>query len=482
MDLKSTAWMRGGSMSRYPWRDTSEDIAKQSDSQWETPAGAQEKADKALADANKYTDEQNQNFNEHIENTVIHVTQLDKDHWNGHIQDNVRHVTSTEHTKLTNIQEGAEVNQNAFAVIKSPGRTDVNAKLKQDSLNLAGGTGIAITTNETTNTVTFSATGEALPGAHGQSHNIHDGTDPIPDLVQLRGDFDNLVPSTIGAETPLGAQAKADAAQTAAEQSAQTLVDGLQTNLDTHTATQVHAGEAHGLRVTDGTLEWFNGAQWVAVKSGISSTTSDMSYYVDGSNGSDANNGLSETTPFKTISKALSLLPQVINHAVRINIKAGDYAEKIEIKGIMGGGSLSIYGRWNADTTKAKIDSVRIDGCSISYIAIWDFEFTGLTSNFMFHVSDSSRVNLYNPTTTSSKSRGVYATGNSLVNVFGATISNKSTAIAATGGARIVSNGNSGSGNAVGLAADLAGEIVKVGAQPSGTTAESKSDGGVIRS
>jgi WD40 repeat protein len=209
--------MRGGNMSRYPWRDTSEDIAKQSESQWETPAGAQEKADKALDDAKEYTDEQNQNFNDHIENTVIHVTQNDKDRWNNHIEDTVKHLTSAEHTKLTNIQDGAEVNQNAFAVIKSPGRNDVNAKLKQDYLNLVGGTGIAITTNEVTNAVTFSATGEALPGPHGGSHNIIDGSDPIPDLVQLREDFDNLTPSEIGAETPTGAQEKVDLAKSSVE-------------------------------------------------------------------------------------------------------------------------------------------------------------------------------------------------------------------------------------------------------------------------
>lgn len=45
-------------MSRFPWRDTSEDIAGQSGSQWETPGGAQEKADKAEENAEKYSDDQ----------------------------------------------------------------------------------------------------------------------------------------------------------------------------------------------------------------------------------------------------------------------------------------------------------------------------------------------------------------------------------------------------------------------------------------
>ncbi|UPK42465.1 hypothetical protein [Paenibacillus pabuli] len=43
-------------MSRYPWRNTSEDIAKEAQSQWETPGGAQEKADAAEQAAKDYSD------------------------------------------------------------------------------------------------------------------------------------------------------------------------------------------------------------------------------------------------------------------------------------------------------------------------------------------------------------------------------------------------------------------------------------------
>ncbi|WP_339197887.1 phage tail protein [Paenibacillus sp. FSL P4-0176] len=44
-------------MSRYPWRNTSEDIAQEAQSQWETPGGAQEKADAAEQAAKDYSDE-----------------------------------------------------------------------------------------------------------------------------------------------------------------------------------------------------------------------------------------------------------------------------------------------------------------------------------------------------------------------------------------------------------------------------------------
>lgn len=103
-----------------------------------------------------------------------------------HINDNVRHVTEAEHTKLASVQEGAEPNQNAFSHVNN-----IDATAETDTLTIAQGTGIAITTNPTTKTLTITATGEATPGPHGSSHN-NDGSDPIPDLVTLRSDFNTL--------------------------------------------------------------------------------------------------------------------------------------------------------------------------------------------------------------------------------------------------------------------------------------------------
>lgn len=50
---------------------------------------------------------------------------------------------------------------------------------------------------------------------------------------EMKQNIEEITPLSIGAETPLGAQAKADAAQTEAEQSALTLVNDLQTSIDT---------------------------------------------------------------------------------------------------------------------------------------------------------------------------------------------------------------------------------------------------------
>lgn len=177
-------------MSRFPWRDTSEDIAGQSNSQWETPAGAQAKADKALQEAKQYTDEKNQDFTDHINNKTIHVTQADKDNWNSKAPGNHTHPNATQtqagfespedKRKLDGIAAGAEVNQNAFSKVN-----DVEAQSKTDTVTLKGGTGITVSTNKTTKEVTITATGEAIPGPHGSSHD-HDGADPIPELVDIR--------------------------------------------------------------------------------------------------------------------------------------------------------------------------------------------------------------------------------------------------------------------------------------------------------
>lgn len=66
-------------------------------------------------------------------------------------------------------------------------------------------------------------------------------------------------------------------------------------------------------------------------------TTADMTLYVDGTNGSDGNNGSAEK-PFKTIQRAVNSVPQVVNHWVTINIASGNYAEDVTVNGFVGSG------------------------------------------------------------------------------------------------------------------------------------------------
>jgi len=130
-------------------------------------------------------------FNAHKNNGDIHVTKAKKDEWDSkapgntkteldtHVADKVVHVTQDDHDKLGSIEEGAEVNQLAFSIIKVSGQGDITAKLKTDILRIAGGTGITITTDPNTGEVKVTATGDATPGPHAETH-LPGGTDVIP--------------------------------------------------------------------------------------------------------------------------------------------------------------------------------------------------------------------------------------------------------------------------------------------------------------
>ncbi|KOS04163.1 glycosyl hydrolase family 28-related protein [Paenibacillus polymyxa] len=124
-----------------PWRNnTSEDIASQTKPRYETPQGAQLKADKAEANAKKYSDD---NFA-----------------------------------------------KSAFKTIKVPGRLDVVADDKEDVLTIEGRTGIAVTTNPQDDRIIITATGDSIPGQHGTSH-LSDGADPIPYTTATTGGLAN---------------------------------------------------------------------------------------------------------------------------------------------------------------------------------------------------------------------------------------------------------------------------------------------------
>ncbi|WP_433748215.1 hypothetical protein [Paenibacillus amylolyticus] len=132
-------------------------------------------------------------INSHTNNSGIHVTPENKANWeskapgtvqntiNSHIADSVAHLTANEHMKLTGIQPGAEVNQNAFSKVN-----DIPASSKTDTVTIKGGVGIAVTSNPNSKEVEITATGSSTPGAHGSSHAEY-GADPIPVATETDG-------------------------------------------------------------------------------------------------------------------------------------------------------------------------------------------------------------------------------------------------------------------------------------------------------
>lgn len=293
-------------MSRYPWRNTSEDIAKEAESQWETPGGAQEKADQAETNAKTYSD---QKLNAHIgtggsahanviaggaagfmtgadktkldgvatgANNYVHpathppsiiaqdannrfVTDAEKSTWNSKAPSTLATTSNdglmpaSDKTKLNGIATGAEVNQNAFAKVN-----DVTASAKSDTLQIAGGTGITISTDPAGKKVMVTATGTATPGPHASSH-ITGGTDVIPNAVT--NGSSGLMSGTdaqfvrIEGETKSGAQSKADAALVSANGYTDTAVSGLAATVASKTqdATTTQKGITQLSSATNGT-------------------------------------------------------------------------------------------------------------------------------------------------------------------------------------------------------------------------------------
>lgn len=67
-------------------------------------------------------------------------------------------MTGADKIKLNGIDPGAEVNQNAFSKVAVSGQTTVEADTKTDTLTLAAGSNVTITTNASSDTVTIAAT------------------------------------------------------------------------------------------------------------------------------------------------------------------------------------------------------------------------------------------------------------------------------------------------------------------------------------
>lgn len=70
-------------------------------------------------------------------------------------------------TKLDGIASGAQVNQNAFTTVAVSGQNNVVADAASDTLTLAAGSNVTITTSDSTDTVTFAATNTTYSAGNG---------------------------------------------------------------------------------------------------------------------------------------------------------------------------------------------------------------------------------------------------------------------------------------------------------------------------
>lgn len=82
--------------------------------------------------------------------------------------------TTTEKNKLAGIAEGAEANQNAFSSVVVSGQTTIEADTKTDTLTLAAGTGVTLTTDAVNDSVTITNSAPNVTTNISITHNTSD--------------------------------------------------------------------------------------------------------------------------------------------------------------------------------------------------------------------------------------------------------------------------------------------------------------------
>jgi hypothetical protein len=209
-------------------------------------------------------------------------------------------------------------------------------------------------------------------------------------------------------------------------------------------------------------------------------TIADITYYVNNASGNDGNSGLaSGAGAFATIGKAISMIPQIVNHTVTINIADGTYQEGVLPNGFMGNGSLYITGNV-ATRTNVLIQYALIQNCSIPIIVSGARFFSTAYHGFAVHRCNSvSAISLSINGSTGSKLGYAYYDSRGVVQT--CDVSNHQRGIQSDN-SDILSIGNSGTLNVVGLYATNGGRISKSGTQPSGTDAETQYNSGRILS
>lgn len=214
-------------------------------------------------------------------------------------------------------------------------------------------------------------------------------------------------------------------------------------------------------------------------------TTANLTYYVDATNGSDINDGLAAGSgrAFKTIAKAVSMIPMIVNHTVTINVAAGTYNESIYLRGFLGRGSITING---GNSTATAVNYIITGTVSVFYcsctINVTGFNSTDTTHN-NFAGACCVDVNfVYCVSTVAAPSCYGIDFQRCLASVYACQISNHNYAIVTQKCSTVYSDSwTAGSGNGTGLCAATGSTICKNGTQPQGTIAEITNGGGVIR-
>lgn len=208
-------------------------------------------------------------------------------------------------------------------------------------------------------------------------------------------------------------------------------------------------------------------------------TAAGLTYYVDAAAGNDTNDGLTSGTALKTIGAAIDKLPQVINHAVTINLAAGTYAETINIQGYIGKGSISLIGG-NVVGDSHIISALNLLQCQ-PFITVKGIRAASTTAHgFNIGMCNAEFENCKCiDDTTATFFNGFNVYGGSSIVVKNSLISNRYTAISAWG-SRVYNVNNTGTGNLYAIGANEASIVGISGTQPEGTNGNIVNNGSMI--
>ncbi|MFM9328726.1 hypothetical protein [Paenibacillus mesotrionivorans] len=209
-------------------------------------------------------------------------------------------------------------------------------------------------------------------------------------------------------------------------------------------------------------------------------TRTDVTYYVR-TDGYDSNSGTVNTAAgaFKTIGKAISMIPQVVNHTVTINVGPGAYDEDVILDGYTGKNAvINLLGDTIVSTSRT-IKSLTISNCVVAVIAR-GFNITTTTSNQSIAVVRAQYAGLsyMSIVQSASNKHGIYAVS-AVCYINNSTISNKLVAIVAEQGSRVTASNNAGSGNTAVFSSASGSIVAKANGMPTGTALEQVVTGGI---
>jgi hypothetical protein len=198
----------------------------------------------------------------------------------------------------------------------------------------------------------------------------------------------------------------------------------------------------------------------------VTATSADITYYVR-TDGNDSNTGLTNTAggAFKTIVKALSMLPKFGDHSRTINVAAGSYADELELSSFYGKGTVSLVGDTVVSTSRT-LPSIKITN-SGAPIIVKGFNLTKTTSDAVNVVGATDFLLAYLNITASYAGNGILVT-KSKGGVQDSTISNKSYPVNVGTAGEVSLVNLTGTGNIYSSIA-YGGKITLYGTQPNGS-------------